>query len=301
MRRAIGVDLGGTKISAGIVDEYGNIVKKVEHETHASLGRDAVIERISHAVDELMEDFIEGIGITSPGFIDTDNGIVLFAGNIEGWTGLDMKETFRERYPGKKLKIQNDANMAALSEKWIGAGRDFKSFVMLTLGTGLGGAIYHEDMGLWEGFRFQGAEFGHMILYPKGRACNCGQDGCAEKYIAGSALSLNYLELTHNKLTGPQIIERLESDELARLALDKMIQDLAVFLVTMTNCFDPEGIILGGGFIHSRRHWWDALLEAYQRECNRPDGIQILPARFLNDSGIIGVAKTVLDDMRRNG
>lgn len=301
MKRVIGVDLGGTKINAGVVDDTGKICNNIILETLAGQGRDVVIKRIVEAVQSIMEDDIIGIGITSPGFINSDDGIVEFAGNIKGWTGLNMHETFSECFPGKVLRIENDANMAALCEKWVGSGKDLKSFVMLTLGTGLGGAIYHEAMGLWLGANYQGAELGHMVLYPNGRACNCGQLGCAEKYIAGSALSINYEELTNKILDGHEIISKIESDEYAKDALDKFVDDLAIFLVSIKNCHDPEGIILGGGFINSRDKWWKLLLDKFNEKCNRPEGIKILPAKFLNDSGIIGAAKSVLDVIDRQG
>lgn len=301
MKRVIGVDLGGTKINAGVVDDTGKICNNIILDTLADQGREVVIKRIVEAVETIMEDDIIGIGITSPGFINSDEGIVEFAGNIKGWTGLNMHETFSDYFPGKVLRIENDANMAALCEKWVGAGKDLKSFVMLTLGTGLGGAIYHESMGLWLGANYQGAEIGHMILYPNGRPCNCGQIGCAEKYIAGSALSINYEELTNNVLSGYEIIKKIKNDDLAKKALDKFVDDLATFLVTIKNCHDPEGIILGGGFINSRDVWWDSLLDRFNQKCNRPEGIKILPAKYLNDSGIIGAAKSVLDVIDKQG
>ncbi|MDO5717909.1 MAG: ROK family protein [Tissierellia bacterium] len=297
MKNVIGVDLGGTKINAGIVDPKGNILKSTEIETHADKGRDTVIKRITMAIEEIIDEDIVGIGITSPGFINSDEGIVEFAGNIKDWTGLNMHEVFKDIFPGKILKIQNDANMAAICEKWIGAAKDLDSFVMLTLGTGLGGAIYHDAMGLWEGSRYQGAELGHSILYPKGRLCTCGQSGCSEKYIAGSALSINYFELTGLEKSGPEIISSLKNDDKAMKSLSKYTDDLATFLVSLTNTFDPQGIILGGGFINSREYWWSDLLNKYEDLCNRPENIKILPAQFLNDSGIIGVAKTVFDEL----
>lgn len=295
MKKVIGVDLGGTKISAGVVDENGVILNNTTIETQADKGREVVIKRIVDAVNTIIEPDVVGIALTSPGFINSDEGIVEFAGNIEGWTGLNMYEAFKSYFPDKVLRIENDANMAALCEKWVGAGKDLKSFVMLTLGTGLGGAIYHDDMGLWHGANYQGAELGHMILYPNGRSCNCGQDGCAEKYIAGSALSLNYKELTTFNKTSYEVMEQIDKDISAEESLNKYVDDLATFLVSIKNCFDPEGIIIGGGFVKSRDKWWVELIQKFTEKVNRPEGLQILPAKYQNDSGIIGAAKSVFN------
>lgn len=296
MRKVIGIDLGGTKIACGLVDFNGNILKKLKCKTEADKGREAVLENIYGLVDKLFSDDVEGIAIVTPGFIDSKNGIVKFAGNIKGWTGVNLMDLLSKRY-NRKISVQNDANVAALCEKWIGAASDFSSFVMLTLGTGLGGAVYLENYGFIEGERFQGSELGHMILYPNGRLCTCKQKGCAERYIAGSALSTNYFELTKNKITGPEIISRLNTDEWARLALDKFADDLALFLVSLTNAYDPKGFVIGGGFIKTRDFWWEIMIEKYLTYCNRPENILIVPAKFENDAGIIGAAKSIIDKL----
>lgn len=294
MKKIIGIDIGGTKINAAVIQEDGEILNRFTIATEASLGRTEVVKRIMMSIEKLNSPEILGIGIATAGFINSEEGIVVFAGNIEGWTGLNLKEEI-EKNVDVPVFVGNDANLAALAEKWVGAAKDYNSFIMLTLGTGLGGAIYHEQLGFWQGSNYQGAELGHIIMYPEGRLCTCNQKGCAEKYIAGSSLSINYKDLTGEDKTGPEIIDRLGVDLKADEALVKYAKDLGIYLATIKNIFDPDAVVIGGGFIESSEHWWDKMMESYRYYCNRPEGMEIKAAKFLNDAGIIGAGKHALD------
>src|SRR5699024_3031305 len=123
--------------------------------------------------------------------------------------------------------------------------------IMITLGTGLGGGIWDKERGIWHGNNYQGAELGHSILYPKGRQCNCGQKGCAEQYISGTGIENTYREITGKDLTGEEIFEN-STDSASKKTIDRFTQDLATFLVTIKNIFDPHGLIIGGGVINSK-------------------------------------------------
>lgn len=297
MKKVIGVDIGGTKINFAVLNEDGTMItkKKVKIENHLDYIMDALYDGIS----ELKEYEPEAVGIGTAGFIDSENGVVKFSGNLNGFTGLKLKEEIETKV-ALPVFVENDANIAALCEKWIGNAQEFRSFVMLTMGTGLGGAIYGERIGLWSGSNFQGAELGHIIMYPNGRLCTCGQKGCYEKYIAGSALALNYQDLTGEWVSGEDIILRAQGKDGAALkALDRLSYDLSIALIAMKNIFDPQAVIIGGGFIESREFWWERALTYYQQNCNRTEGMQILPAKFLNDSGVIGAAKFAFDQLIR--
>ena len=182
MSKVIGIDIGGTKINACLVDDKGNIIERKKLDTQASLGRDVVLKNIEKAVKALSYEQASAIGIGTPGFIDSENGIVTFAGNIKGWTGLNLKREV-EKITGLKVYVENDANIALVAEKWIGACRDYENVVMITLGTGLGGAIYTKEGGILKGAHFQGAELGHMMLFPGGNYCTCeiGRASCRER------------------------------------------------------------------------------------------------------------------------
>lgn len=302
MEKAIGIDLGGTSINGGIVDSKGNIIVKYEHETGKKVGSNEVLRRIGLVIQNLLDldDSINVIGIGSPGFIDNINGRVLgHGGNIEDWGDTNIKSFLESAFPSRKIYVDNDANVAGICEGWIGAGKDFNSFIMMTLGTGLGGCIYTEDQGIWHGQNFQGAELGHGILYPNGRACTCGQKGCVERYVSGTAIEDHYFELTGNKYSSKEIFKSYARDGIAKKVIREFSDNLAIYISSIKNIFDPEGIIIGGGLINGRDLWWDNMINKYNEYVNSPEGIKIVPAIYLNDAGIIGAGKLALDKIKR--
>lgn len=301
MKSAIGIDLGGTKINGGIVDEDGNVLEKLTVDTLACEGKDEVLNRIKSMVREFIKkDDIKGIGIGSPGFINSDIGKVVFLGNnIPDWTGVNIKEEIEDEFEGIPVFVENDGNMAMLCEGWIGAAKGYDSFVMLTLGTGVGGGIYTREQGIWRGSNWQGAELGHVILHPDGIKCGCGQFGCAEQYISGKAIEKLYEEKSGTFLKGADIFNRSLNDDSAKEVVEEFTKNLAYFLINIKNIFDPEGIIIGGGVINSREYWWDIMIGKYMDMCNSPLGMKIRPAKYLNDAGMIGSAKIVFNNLAK--
>lgn len=300
MRNVIGIDLGGTSILGGVINENGEIIKRADRETGTGLGKIEVLNRISQVISELLVgQVVEGIGIGTPGFIDSEAGKVLsIGGNIENWAGTDIKGELSKIYNDIPIFVENDANVAGICESWIGAGSSLKTFVMITLGTGVGGAIYTTKEGIWHGHRYQGAELGHVILYPKGRPCNCGQNGCVERYISGRAVEELYKETTGIEMKGRDIFKNSVFDETSKNLIDDFAENLAIYIVSLKNIFDPEGIIIGGGVINSKEYWWDKTIDYYKKYSNNPEGMQILPAIYLNDAGMIGAAKVVFDKIK---
>ncbi len=298
MSKVIGIDLGGTKINGGVVNEKGKILKKITIETKSKDGRPGVLNGIANVIKKLGEDEeVEGIGIGTPGFIDIEKGQVLYhGGNIADWVGVNLKKEMTKYFGDLPVFVENDANVAAICEGWVGSGEGLDSFIMITLGTGLGGGIWNKESGIWHGNNYQGAELGHSILYPNGRLCGCGQKGCAEQYISGSGIENNYKEITGDYLTGEEIFKN-STKPACKETIDKFTQDLATFIVTIKNIFDPHGLIIGGGVINSREQWWDKMVGNYKSYCNSPEGMRILPAKYLNDAGMIGAAKIVFDNI----
>ena len=295
MHKAIGIDLGGTKINGGIIDSNGEVLKRVEMETGKE-GPKEVLGKVSHIIDSLLmeDDDILGIGIGSPGFIDNVRGKVLsFGGNISDWQGFDIKGELSKLYLGKRIFVENDANAAAICEGWIGAGKDFSSFIMVTLGTGIGGALYTREHGIWHGHSFQGGELGHVILYPKGHKCKCGQFGCSEQYISGTAIERRYKKLTGVYRSCKHIF--CESSGIANKVVDEFVDNLAIFLCTLKNFFDPEAIVIGGGLINSKDCWWEKMINRFHDYVNDSSSISIVPAKYLNNAGMIGAGKMVFD------
>ncbi|TJX13878.1 ROK family protein [Tissierella creatinini] len=302
MKKAIGIDLGGTSINGGIVDEKGEILSKFEYETGKNFGSYEVLRRIALVIQELLNHHsdIEIIGIGSPGFIDSVKGRVLVhGGNIAHWAGTDIKGILEKRFPNRKIYVENDANVAGVCEAWYGAGKDFQSFIMITLGTGLGGCIYTKEQGIWHGHNFQGGELGHAILYPNGRLCTCGQKGCVERYVSGTAVEIMYYEETNQIKSSKEIFKVYEEDENAKKIIHEFADNLAIYIASIKNIFDSEGIIIGGGLINARYYWWDRMIKSYNDYVNNPVGMKIVPADYLNDAGIIGAAKIAFDNMKR--
>ena len=301
MDKVIGIDLGGTSIYGGLIDKEGNILKRASRDTKSAKGRKEVLKLISETIKELIQEDVLAIAIGSPGFINSEEGKVLeVGGNIEGWANTDIKGELSKEFPNTLIFVENDANVAALCEKWIGAAKDFKSFVMITLGTGLGGAIYIEKQGLLTGHNFQGAELGHSILFPKGRQCNCGQRGCVEEYISGTAVENIYFELTGERKEGKEIFKLLKEDKTAKKVIEDFAENLAIYLVSLKNILDPQGIVIGGGVINSKEYWWDKMISYYREYSNNPKGMKIVPAVYLNDAGMIGAGKIAFDKASQN-
>ena len=294
MGKVIGIDIGGTKINACLIDDKGEILERKEVPTNANRGREVVLENIKSAIYDLSYKEAIAVGIGTPGFIDSENGIVTFAGNIKGWTGLNLKEAVEE-FVDVPVFVENDANIALIAEKWIGSCKDYDNVVMITLGTGLGGAIYTKEAGLLSGSHFQGAELGHMILHAGGDPCTCGQKGCAESYCAGTALTKGYKKLTGKELSGQAIFDLVETDNDARKVLEDYQSDLGYLLTSLRNIFDPDVIVVGGGVIHAKDVFWDGMVSKYQEYCNKPSEVDIIPAKFLNNAGVIGAAKIAFE------
>lgn len=295
LNKALGIDIGGTEIKVGIVTDLGEILESSAIRTGKE--KDEIIKTLKEVINSYLEKHeVLGVGIGSAGSIDTVKGAVTeISGNIQDWAFTPLRDILEYEFPGIKFYFDNDANIALIAEKWIGAAKNHKNVLMLTLGTGLGGAIYIENCGIYRGSHFKGAEIGHAILYPKGRSCQCGQFGCAEKYISGVGIENNYFELTGVNLKGKEIIERYFSDNNSKEAIEFFTEDLAIFSISVKNILDIDCIVVGGGVINSKEIWWNSYLDKFKNKVNSEDNITIVPAEFSNTSGIIGAAKLVFN------
>lgn len=297
MKKAIGLDLGGTKINGALVLEDGCVLKRASTKTRNEGDPSIILRQLAEMIGELSEgEDVIGAGVGSPGFVDSENGrIMAVGGNINGWAWTDVKAGLSD-LSSIPVVVENDANCAAACEAWLGAGKGLSSFVMLTIGTGLGGAIWLPQLGLWRGSSFRAAELGHSILIPGGRKCTCGQYGCVERYASGTAIEENYFELSGRRIAGTTIVASYDVDELARQSVDRFAGDLGIFLATLRNIIDPEAFIIGGGVIDSRAIWWDTMINEFINQVNDPSSIEILPAQYGNDAGMLGAASLVFDN-----
>jgi glucokinase len=304
---AIGIDIGGTKIAGAVVDEFGAIVREDRVPTDASRPAEienavvAMIERLSDGPEE-----IAGAGVAAAGFIDAAQSIVYYAPNIN-WRHEPFREKLEKRIDLPVI-IENDANAAGWAEFRYGAGRLVSDMVILTIGTGVGGAIVSNDR-LFRGGFGAGAEIGHMRVVPGGLPCGCGAHGCIEQYGSGRALQRMANELAdaggigqvladvrsrNGSLTGSDISALIMAGDPGALAALRQLGDwLGQACASLGAILDPQLFVFGGGVAQAG----DLLLEPI-----RLAYLENLPARgfhpepefkiaeLVNDAGVVGAA-----------
>lgn len=314
----IGIDLGGTNIAAGIVDENYNILKKDSVPTCADRSADEITADIAALCKKLCADYgfpvdeINSIGIATPGSANCETGEILFANNLP-FVNYPMQQKLSEAIgTDMRVYIENDANAAALAESVAGAAAGSKYSVMITLGTGVGGGIIIDGK-VYSGFNYAGAELGHIVIEKDGRQCTCGRRGCWETYSSATGLIRTTREkieecrktgratLMETLISGD--IERIsgktafkamrEGDEAAREVVDEYISYLVCGLTNIINIFQPNVLSIGGGISNEG----DLLIELlhdkiFAETYSRGDTPQctLKIAKLKNDAGIIGAA-----------
>src|SRR5437762_268573 len=187
---SIGIDLGGTNLRAASIDRSGKMIRKIAGSTDLSAGREAVVTDMVAAINTLRGersgDTLAGVGVGTPGFIIMEKGVITGSPNMPGFDNFPIRDEI-ERQLGAPVVLENDANAAALGEKWMGAGRDYEDLVLLTLGTGVGGGIISGGKVL-HGFVGMAGELGHTTVSPTGNPCGCGNQGCLEKHASATAV-----------------------------------------------------------------------------------------------------------------
>jgi glucokinase len=307
---AVGIDIGGTKIAGALVDEDGNIVRDARVATPASDG-EGIVEAVVTLVEELI-DGVEaiGVGVAAAGFIDADQALIVYSPNLS-WRNEPLKARLDAKLSIPVI-IENDANAAGWAEFRYGAGRGSKNMAMLTIGTGVGGAVIADSKMLRGGFGI-GGELGHIRMVPNGLLCGCGAYGCFEQYGSGTALLRAARELADagtgegvllrklrdaaGELTGEQVYEAiLQSDAGALRLLAELGEWIGQAIASLTAVLDPEVVVIGGGVSAAG----DLLLEPIRRAYlanlpargYRPE-LKIKTAEFVNDAGVVGAADLV--------
>ena len=262
---SIGVDIGGTKVLGGIVDEAGNILTTHREDTPKAGGR-ALTETIIGVIQELLSQHdAASVGISAAGFVSSDRQTMLATPNIAGWNGVNLKAEI-SREINLPVVIENDANAAAWGEAVYGAGRGESELMMVTVGTGIGGGLVNNGS-LYRGAFGVAAEFGHMRLVPGGHLCGCGSYGCFEQYASGSALHRHLLEAialdperaqslvargngTIDGIKGNHITDAArEGDALAVEAFNTTGEWLGAGIASICMIVDPACVVIGGGVI----------------------------------------------------
>ena len=309
MTLSIGVDVGGTKVLGGVVDEKGKILKTLRVDTPKEGGH-FVTKAIAGVVKELADEFnIKTVGVAVPGYVSSDRQTVLGIPNIKDWDEFNLRDDLYEILKFHVV-VENDANAAAWAEYRYGAGINESHMIILTIGTGLGGgAVLNGE--LYRGANGTASEFGHMRVVPDGISCGCGIDGCFERYTSGSGLMMHTTKLidadpsagkfllnkgdgTISGLIGKHITEAaLEGDLLSKQALAITGEWIGIGVATLCAILDPSIVVIGGGVIEAG----DLILEPARQTLDRlmPFSGQhphpkIVGAKLLNDAGLVGVA-----------
>lgn len=310
----VGLDLGGTNVKAGVVDDEARVLGKVSKPTQASGGPDAVVRVMAEAAAEavsqagLKMDRVDRIGIGSPGPIDFERGIVRATPNMPGWRDVPLRDRISQ-HTGRPAVLENDANAAALGEMWAGAGRGraVTNLVMLTLGTGVGSGII-VDGRIVHGAFAMGGEAGHMLIQPGGRACGCGQRGCLEAYTSASSTARRAVEALKagessslsrdfadrlDTITAKDVFEAAQSgDPFANRIVDETATYLGIACVSLCRILDPQMIVFAGGMVLAGNHLFDRVRAAYKANSWTvvESKVELVPALLGNDAGFIGAA-----------
>jgi len=303
---AIGIDLGGTNLRVALVSEDGEIIRKIKRPSS-----DRIVASILESIDEIGHREVLGIGLGIAGLVDRKNNRVFASPNLRAVEGVDIVGEIRKSF-NVPVFMENDANAAALGEKIGGAGRGFDNFVLLTLGTGIGGGMVYEGK-LVE----VSAEIGHMSINADGEKCPCGNTGCLENYASARAMVSKAVTLLEKgaesllkecckgsiyKITPEDIYNAaLEGDMLSREVLKDAGKYLGVGLANIINIISPEAIILAGGLIGA----WNIYVQEAIKEASRRaykdlfDSVKIIPSSLSDNAGIIGAACLVFNELSR--
>jgi glucokinase len=312
---AIAVDLGGTNLRFGLVDEGGKILARRRTVTGAAHGVDTVLSRLIGGIGHIagkagqLGHRVAGVGIGVPGIISVDEGVVRFSPNLTGWKDVPLKSAVSDNFPFPVF-IENDANAYALGEMRHGAGTGAESLVCITLGTGVGGGIILGGK-LWHGADGMAGEVGHMTVEPGGIHCHCGNTGCLERYASATAVVDRFcsalrdgekssLKAAFKKdpkgITAKMVDEAARAgDKLAKRVYDDAGRYLGIAMADLINLLNIERIVIGGGLAGA----WDLFIGAAKAEvASRAFDIpakrcKIVRGKLKDDAGIIGAAGLV--------
>lgn len=311
-RYYIGVDLGGTSIKVGICDEQGKLVQTYEGPTESDAGYEKVIDNISQYTRNLVSESpyaweqVAGIGAGIAGFLDIPRGYVNQSVNL-GWKDVPIKQLLEQK-TGKTVKIDNDANVAALGETWSGAGAGMDNVVCYTLGTGVGGGII-VDGKIVHGSEGMAGELGHMTVVPDLEAirCNCGQMGCLETVSSATGIIRMAKDAVErgdktelsllNEITAKDVFEAAAAkDEVAERIVNRAAFYLGKSMAVIAVVLNPQRFIVGGGVSKAGDILFEPIREIFEKmtPASAQIGVDIVPAELGNDAGIVGAAGILL-------
>jgi len=308
----ISVDLGGTNLRVGLVRENGVVESRERFPSESRSEGAVILERVAQAVKaaaakvEALNGTIAGVALGFPGIVDPGKGVVYQSPHFPDWKDLEILPYFKNELPWPVI-LDNDANFVALGEGWMGAGRGLKNFVMMTLGTGVGGGIVIDGR-VWHGDGGFAGEVGHICIETEGPQCACGSRGCLEMYVSATGI-LRLVEASDHPEGRDALLEkfgrplaRLTVEDLYKAAMDgdifsnvifkKMGYYLGIGIASLTNAFGIENFILGGGVSQA----WDFFIEPAKKELSERTyretarRVRVHRAQLDDDAGLVGGA-----------
>lgn len=303
LKFCLSFDVGGTFIKYAIIDSLGEIHLKDKVKTPGAPCKETIPNIMIEVFNSLKDKYqISCIGISTAGQVNVDKGVVEYAvDNLPEYSNTDFREKL-----GKTLNlpvfVDNDVNSAASGEMWIGNGKNLKNFLCVTLGTGVGGAIVINKE-VYRGENFSGGEVGHFIIVPEGNKCNCGRNGCYERYASTSALIRMYKEaLIENNLPceenyeGEYIVDLYyKGDEIAKKVYERFLDYVAYGLANLSHILDPGIILVGGGISAQGERFFNEVNKRFKKYAmtSHKENTVVKQAGLTNDAGVIGAAFNV--------
>jgi glucokinase len=296
----IGLDLGGTNIRAAAVAGEGEILHRIKIPTEVVMGRERVIENILRVINTIKSGLkgikLSSIGMGIPGIIFFDKGIVAKSPNFPDWIDFNLRERLSKNL-ALPFYIDNDANLAAVGEGWFGAGKEFNSFCMLTLGTGVGGGIVLNKE-IWRGEYGMAGELGHITIYPDGHPCNCGNRGCLEQYASATgivrmAMEKSEIQNPKSEITADKIYQLAKKGDRDSIEIfQRMGRILGIGIADIVNILNIELFVLGGGVADAWNFFIQSTLDEVKKRTYRITGerVKVVKAELGDDAGILGAA-----------
>ncbi|MBT9177238.1 MAG: Glucokinase [Firmicutes bacterium] len=316
----LGLDVGGTKIAAAVVNKQGTTLSSLRTLTHESEGADAVLRRIFALLDDVLahaqltSSQISGLGVGVPGAVDEATGSIHTMVNLTGWSGFPLRQRLVARYH-VPVFLGNDANAAALGEYMFGNGAGTRHLLYITASTGIGGGIV-VDGNLLVGASGAAGEVGHMILEPHGQPCNCGNRGCWETISSGTAIAKSAAQ----KIRGGEEssillftdIENIQAehvfqarnmgDSLATEVTDRAFYFLGLGITNLVNALNPERVVIGGGVAQIGEPLFTTVENMVRQSAYGPAKcVRILPALLGAETGVIGAAALAMGQAQGSG
>lgn len=307
----LGIDLGGTNICVGLVNESGKIIKKENTPTIVERGYEAIVKDMAMLCKKIIDDEkidikdVVSIGIGSPGIPDIKKGVIIFSNNLK-FENVPLRDEMK-KHIDLPVYIENDANCAALGESTCGAAKDYDNSVMVTLGTGIGSGIIINGK-IFSGAFYGGGEMGHMVIESNGELCSCGRQGCWEMYASATAL-IRQTRVAAAKYPNSKIFELVngdiklidakvpfdaaqQGDEVAKDIIDRYLKYLAVGISNIINIFEPEIIAIGGGVCAQGENIIKPVTKLVKGDVYGGGKLKtkIVTAKLGNDAGVVGAA-----------